>query len=138
MLLSIISGCRYIFVAFSTKLYYNIESWLSIPGAAAFYGVITLFGYSFIVYVISIWNFNHWIFFSFIVMYIILPETEGRSLEDIELHYSDNSKGLTDIHILKNRNQVNEISWWIKKNSTSFYTVKIHNKIDSQCRIQKK
>lgn len=43
-------------------------------------------------------------------MYVILPETEGRSLEEIELHYSDNSKGLTDIHIPKKRNQVNEIS----------------------------
>lgn len=32
-------------------------------------------------------------------MYNILPETEGRSLEDIELHFSDNAKGITDIHI---------------------------------------
>lgn len=48
--------------------------------------------------------------FSFIVMYIILPETEDRSLEDIELHFSDNSKRLTDIHISKNRNQTNEDS----------------------------
>lgn len=29
-------------------------------------------------------------------MYNILPETEGRSLEDIELHFSDNSKGITN------------------------------------------
>lgn len=34
-------------------------------------------------------------------MYFILPETEQRSLEDIELHYSDNTKGLTDIRIRK-------------------------------------
>lgn len=46
--------------------------------------------------------------FSFVVMFIILPETEDRSLEAIELHFSDNSKGLTDIHIPKNRNQINE------------------------------
>lgn len=45
MLLSIVHGCRYIFVAFSTKLYYNVETWLSVPGAAAFYGLITLIGY---------------------------------------------------------------------------------------------
>lgn len=43
-------------------------------------------------------------------MYIILPETEDRSLEAIELHFSDNSKGLTDIHISKNRDQANENS----------------------------
>lgn len=35
----------------------------------------------------------------FIVMYNIMPETEKRSLEDIEYHYSDNTKGLTDIDI---------------------------------------
>lgn len=40
-------------------------------------------------------------FVSFIVMYFILPETERRSLEDIERHYSDNTKGLADIHIRK-------------------------------------
>lgn len=32
-------------------------------------------------------------------MYFILPETEGRSLEDIETHYSDDTKTMTDIHI---------------------------------------
>lgn len=37
----------------------------------------------------------------FFLMYNILPETEARSLEDIELHYSDNAKGITDIHIQK-------------------------------------
>lgn len=33
----------------------------------------------------------------------MLPETEQRSLEDIELHYSDDSRGLTDINIRINR-----------------------------------
>lgn len=28
-----------------------------------------------------------------------MPETEHRSLEDIELHYSDNSRGITAINI---------------------------------------
>lgn len=32
-------------------------------------------------------------------MYTILPETEHRSLTDIELHYSDDTKGFTDIYI---------------------------------------
>lgn len=32
-------------------------------------------------------------------MFFILPETEHRSLQDIELHYSDNKKGLSDIDI---------------------------------------
>lgn len=38
-------------------------------------------------------------FIGLIVMYLILPETEGRSLEDIELHYSDDSKKITDRQI---------------------------------------
>lgn len=42
-------------------------------------------------------------FFScrFFVMYSIMPETEQRSLEDIELHYSDPTKRITDIHIAR-------------------------------------
>lgn len=32
-------------------------------------------------------------------MYFILPETEQRSLEDIELHYSNNERRITDINI---------------------------------------
>lgn len=35
-------------------------------------------------------------------MYFWLPETENRSLEDIELHFSDNTKKLTDINIRVN------------------------------------
>lgn len=45
--------------------------------------------------------------FRFVVMYLILPETEGRSLEDIELHFSDNTKQFTDIDIHKNTNTQN-------------------------------
>lgn len=32
-------------------------------------------------------------------MYKILPETENRTLEEIELHFADNSKKLTDREI---------------------------------------
>lgn len=34
-------------------------------------------------------------------MYNILPETENRSLEDIEIHFSDKTKKLTDYKIAK-------------------------------------
>lgn len=34
-------------------------------------------------------------------MYAILPETEDRTLEDIELHFSDNNRKLTDRKIGK-------------------------------------
>lgn len=39
------------------------------------------------------------------MMFFILPETEQRSLEDIELHYADDSKKITDIYILINKNK---------------------------------
>lgn len=44
MLCSITTASRYIFAAISSKLYYNIEMWLSLPGSAAFYGFISLTG----------------------------------------------------------------------------------------------
>lgn len=34
-----------------------------------------------------------------IIAYKILPETENITLEDIERHFSENSRKLTDIHI---------------------------------------
>lgn len=46
-------------------------------------------------------------------MYFILPESEKRSLEDIELHYSDDSKKITDIHIRINKD--NNQNYWVKK-----------------------
>lgn len=36
-----------------------------------------------------------------ILMYKILPNTENRTLEDIEMHFSDNSKKLTDRKIAR-------------------------------------
>lgn len=34
-------------------------------------------------------------------MYNILPETEGRTLEDIEVHFSDNTKSITEHKVRK-------------------------------------
>ena len=39
----------------------------------------------------------------FIFIYFYLPETEQRTLEDIELHFSDNNKKLKDIKIPKSK-----------------------------------
>lgn len=41
-------------------------------------------------------------------LYFIFPETEDRTLEDIELHFSDNSKKLTDRKIHKSRRDSTE------------------------------
>ncbi|XP_055308983.1 facilitated trehalose transporter Tret1-like [Sitodiplosis mosellana] len=71
----------YILGFISRKTYYNLEFTLSLPGSTLFYCAVSGLG--------------------FIVMYLILPETENISLEDIELHYSDNSKKITDHKIVK-------------------------------------
>lgn len=48
-------------------------------------------------------SFRRW---SFNVAYKILPETEGCTLEDIELHFLDNSKSITDRNITRNQSNV--------------------------------
>lgn len=65
----------------SRKTHYNLETTLSLPGISLFYGITAGF--------------------AFVSMYFILPETEGRTLEDIEHHFSDNSKRITDWKIEK-------------------------------------
>lgn len=65
------------------KTYFNLETSLSLPGISLFDCAIAAIGW--------------------IVLYKILPETEGRSLEDIEMHFSDNSKKLTDHNIPKRK-----------------------------------
>lgn len=40
------------------------------------------------------------------VMYNILPETEGRTLEDIEIHFADNNRKLTDHYIVPNSTNI--------------------------------
>lgn len=37
-----------------------------------------------------------------IIMYFLMPETEDRTLEDIEVHFSDNQRKITDRRIQKN------------------------------------
>lgn len=38
---------------------------------------------------------------SLCVLFVILPETEGRTLEEIELFFSDNKRRITDHRIRK-------------------------------------
>lgn len=60
-----------------------METTLSLPGISLFYCIVCCIG--------------------LILMYFILPETENRTLEDIELHFSDNSKKITDHKITKSK-----------------------------------
>lgn len=40
----------------------------------------------------------------------MLPETEDRSLEDIELHFSDNKRSIFSTHIQKNASKDTELN----------------------------
>lgn len=74
----------YTFTFISTKSYYNLETSLSMTGISMLNCIIATIG--------------------LILMYFILPETENRSLEDIELHFSDSSKTLCDRKIARTIN----------------------------------
>lgn len=44
------------------------------------------------------------------MMTFMLPETEDRSLEDIELHFSDNKRSIFSTHIRKNQSKDTELN----------------------------
>lgn len=75
------AALSYVLSFISTKIYYNLETAFSLPGVALFNCIIIAFG--------------------LVLMYKILPETENRTLEDIETHFADKTKKLTDRKILK-------------------------------------
>lgn len=92
------AALTYILGSIAKKTYYNLEISLSMPGVTLLYCIIAAVG--------LVWTYN------------ILPETENRSLDDIERHFSDNSKKLTDRYIpisksigsKENSEKANEIS----------------------------
>ncbi|XP_055303169.1 facilitated trehalose transporter Tret1-like [Sitodiplosis mosellana] len=71
----------YLIVFVITSTYRIFETTLSMPGVALFNCIVSGFGV--------------------FVAYKILPDTENRTLEDIEMHFSDNSKSITDRKILQ-------------------------------------
>ncbi|KAJ8737651.1 hypothetical protein PYW08_000246 [Mythimna loreyi] len=66
------SGIGYIFGFLTNKMYINMVDTLSIWGTYGFYGIVCFVGV--------------------IVFYFILPETEGKRLNDIENHYAGKIK----------------------------------------------
>ena len=90
----ITAGLNYIMAFCTTKTYFNLETSLSLVGLITLYAVFDIFGLFYI--------------------YFFLPETERRTLEEIELHFSDNKKKLSDINIRKNVDMALEKSGKIK------------------------
>ncbi|XP_055716571.1 facilitated trehalose transporter Tret1-like [Phlebotomus papatasi] len=75
----IVAALCYIMIFISTKTYLNLERSLGLDGTIWFYGIVAVLG--------------------FLFFYFFLPETENRSLEDIEIHFS--TQKLTNIDIKK-------------------------------------
>lgn len=67
----IVAALCYVMVFAATKTYLDFEHALGMPGIVFLYGAVGVLG---------------WLFFFF-----LLPETENRSLEDIETHFSTQS-----------------------------------------------
>ena len=65
----------------SSYFYIKLESVLSIPGVALFSCIVAGIG--------------------FIMIYNILPEIGNRTPEEIEMHFTDDSKGITNHKIAK-------------------------------------
>lgn len=77
----IASALYYVLTFIATKTYYSLEMKLSLPGVTLFNCVVIAIGV--------------------VLMYNILPETEGRTLEEIEMHFSDTTKSITNRKISK-------------------------------------
>lgn len=95
---------NYCFGFIATKSYYNLEKYLSLPGASLFYAGTGVVGWVLLMKhlaQIESWIFMNSVFYSLILMYFLLPETENRTLEDIEIHFSDNQRKMTDRKIQK-------------------------------------
>ncbi|KAG8336505.1 hypothetical protein J6590_043069 [Homalodisca vitripennis] len=61
------AACGYSFIFIVTKFYINLEQWFSMWGALLVYAVVGLWG--------------------IIYLYFCLPETEGKTLQDIEPYF---------------------------------------------------
>ncbi|XP_031635122.1 facilitated trehalose transporter Tret1-like isoform X2 [Contarinia nasturtii] len=75
----IVGAFYYISMFLASKTFYILELLLTLPGLSIFYGCIGTVG--------------------FIAMYLTLPETEGRTLEDIEIYFSDRKRSIFHINI---------------------------------------
>lgn len=73
----IVAALCYVMVFISTKTYLDLEHALGMPGIVFLYGAVGVVG--------------------FLFFYFLLPETENRTLEDIETHFSTQS--ITNIKI---------------------------------------
>ncbi|CAD7092819.1 unnamed protein product [Hermetia illucens] len=83
------AGINYGIAFVGAKSYINLDKGLSLNGTMWLFTAVNILG----------------LFFT----YFFLPETENRTLEDIELHFSQNDRKLTDIKIKKNSSNAGDL-----------------------------
>lgn len=82
-----------------TITYIHVEAALSIGGAAMAYSVLTLIGFVFLFggkFVKKLSRNGFFFCFSCLILYKVLPETEGFSLEEIEQHFAKKDRSHFD------------------------------------------
>lgn len=94
------SAFSYICIFAATKTYFDVEHSMSIVGAFVFYGLVSVFGYvrygRYVCVDILTGDFASG---SFLILFQIMPETEKRSLEEIEQYFSDDTRRWNDRRI---------------------------------------
>ena len=75
------AALNYVCAFIATKTYLNVERDLGLPGASLFYAAFAIGGA--------------------MILFFILPETEGLTLEDIERHFAEEGRKVTDRKIKK-------------------------------------
>lgn len=84
------AACSYIFVFTTTKTYLTLETSFALSGTFLFYGALGSIG--------------------FCLQYVFFPETEGRTLEEIEEYFSDTKRALTDRRIRRHKRGAEEMA----------------------------
>lgn len=94
----ITAACNYLFVFTATKTYLSLEQTFALSGSFLCYGLFGVIGYGFDNSEIFL-NNDALLIVSFIVHFFVFPETEGRTLEEIEMYFSDTGRSLFDRNI---------------------------------------
>lgn len=99
----IVATILYLSMFLASKSFYILETLMTLPGLGIFYGGIGLIGYAcrnkFRFF--SHNNCGKFVFpwFRFVGMYLTLPETEGRTLDEVESYFADRKRKFHDIQI---------------------------------------
>lgn len=102
MATGLVVALSYLFSFVSVKTFLSLEQFLSIGGTFVFYGSVAVLGlFNFNIKMYNIFC-NVLVFtIRFCYMFVFMPETENRTLEEVERYYSDTNRRATDRRIMR-------------------------------------